>query len=195
MRTKSVMAGRIHRAAGAGAHDRRDLRHHARGQRVAKKDVGVAGQRRDALLDAGAAGVVQPDHRRAHAHGHIHDLDDLRRIGQGERAAEDGEILREDEHQPALDASVAGDEAVAVNLLLLHAEIGAAMGEQLVGLFEGAFVEQEGDALARRHLAFLVLALVAFLAPAGFGQAVALLQFFQLLFQSHAGNYKDDSGA
>ena len=35
------------------------------------------------------------------------------------------------------------------------------MGDQFVGLFEGAFVEQELDALARRHLAFLVLPFAA----------------------------------
>ncbi len=185
------MAGRIDGAAGARAHDGRDLRHHARGQRVAQEDVGIAGQRRDAFLDARSARVVQPDDRRADAHGHVHDLHDLRGVGLRQRAAEHGEVLGEDEHQPALDAAVAGDEAVAINLLLLHAEIGAAMGDQLVGLFEGTFVEQEGDALARRHLAFLVLALVTLFSAASFCQAVALLQFFQLLFQSHAGNYKE----
>ena len=40
-----------------------DLRHHARSQHVAQEDVGVAGQRNHALLDARAARIVEPDHR------------------------------------------------------------------------------------------------------------------------------------
>ncbi len=163
-----------------------------RGQGVAQKDVGIASQRRHPFLDARSTRIVQPDDRRPHAHGDIHDLHDLRGVGLRQRAAKDGEILREDEYQAAFDPPVAGDEAVAVHLLLLHAEIGAAVGEQFVGLFERALVEQEVDAPARRHLAFLVLALVALFSATGLGQAVTFLQFFQLLFQSHAGNYKED---
>ena len=106
---------RVDRAAGARSHDGGDLRDHARGQRVAQEDVGVAGERHHAFLDARAAGVVQADDGRADLHGHVHDLDDLGGVGLGERSAEDGEVLREDEDQPAVDAAVAGDEAVAVN--------------------------------------------------------------------------------
>ena len=177
-------------AAGARAHDGRDLRHHAGSQHVAQKDVGIAGQRHHAFLNARAAGIVQADDRRAHAHGHVHDLDDLGGVGLRERAAEDGEVLREDEHQPAFDAAIAGEEAVAEVLLLVHAEVGAAVGDQLVGLFEGAFVEQELDALAGRHLALLVFAGAALFASAGFGERVAALQFGQFLFQVHGRDYK-----
>ena len=46
---------RIDRAAGAGPHDQRDLRHHARGQHVALEHLGIAGERGDAFLDARAA--------------------------------------------------------------------------------------------------------------------------------------------
>ena len=88
-------------------------------------------------------------------------------------------------HQPAVDPPVAGDEAVAVELLLGHAEVAAAVRDQLVGFLEGAFIEQELDALARRHLAFFVLLLAALLAAAFFGQVVALLQLFQFLFEVH----------
>ncbi len=66
----------------------------------------------------------------------------------------------------------------------------AAMGDQLVGLFEGAFVEQELDALASRHLALLVLACPSFFASAGFGQRVAAFQLRQFLFKIHARDYK-----
>ena len=122
-------------------------------------------------------------------HGHVHDLDDLGGVGFGQRAAEDGEVLREDKHQAAFDTAIAGEEAVAEILLLFHAEVVAAMGDQFVGLFEGAFVEQELDALARRHLALLVLARPALFASACFGQRVAALQFGQFLFQIHARDY------
>ena len=76
-----------------------------------------------------------------------------------------------------VDGAVAGDEAVARNALLVHAEVGGAVGDELVGLLEGAVVEQQLDTLARRELACLVLALAAFRAPGFFGQGVAAFQF------------------
>ena len=105
---------RVDRAAGAGAEDRGDLRHDARGERVAQEDVGVAAERDDAFLDARAAGVVEADDRRAVPHREVHDLADLLGVRLGERAAEDGEVLREDVDEPAVDPAVAGDDAVAV---------------------------------------------------------------------------------
>ena len=75
---------RIHGTPCTGAHDGGDLRHYAAGQRVAQKNVGIASERHHALLDARASAVVQADDRRANAHRHVHDLDDLRcvRFGQ-----------------------------------------------------------------------------------------------------------------
>jgi hypothetical protein len=56
MKMKSVIAG-VDVAAGAGAHDQaRDLRDDAGGQHIALEDLGIAAERRDALLDARAAG-------------------------------------------------------------------------------------------------------------------------------------------
>ena len=63
------------------------------------------------------------------------------------------------------------------------------MGDELVGLFESAFVEQEFNALPRRHFALLVLARPAFFTSARFGKGVAALQFRQFLFQIHARDY------
>jgi hypothetical protein len=77
MKMKSVMAGRIHRAAGAGAHDHADLRDHAAGHHVALEHVGIAAERGHAFLDARAARVVEADHRRADLHRLVHDLADL----------------------------------------------------------------------------------------------------------------------
>ena len=49
---------RIHRASGAGSHDRADLRDDAARKRVAQKNVGVARERGYAFLDARAAGII-----------------------------------------------------------------------------------------------------------------------------------------
>ena len=84
-------------------------------------------------------------------------------------------LLGKDEGQAALDATVSGDEAIAVEFLLGHAEVGAAMGDQLVGLFESALVEQELDALAGGHLAFFVLPIAALGAATVCGKVVAPL--------------------
>ena len=59
-------------------------------------------------------------------------------VGLGQRAAEHGEVLREDEHRPAVDAPGAGDHAVAGDLLLVHAEVVALVHDELVELEEGA---------------------------------------------------------
>ena len=150
---------RVDGAAGARPHDRRDLRHDARRERVAEKDVRVAGEREHALLDARAAGVVEPDDRRAELHREIHDLHDLRGVGLRERSAEDGEVLREGEHLPAVHEAVAGDDAVAGHEMLVHPEIAAAVGDELVDLLEGAGVEEQLHPLARRQLARRVLLL------------------------------------
>ncbi len=160
------------------------------GENVAQEDVGVTGERHHAFLNARAAGVVEADDGSADAHGHVHHLDDLGGVGFGERAAEDGEVLSEDEDETAFDASVAGDEAVAEELLLVHAEVVAAVGDELVGLFEGAFVEEELDALAGGHLALLALRGDAGFASTGLGEGVAALQFGQFLLKVHAGDYK-----
>src|SRR6185437_14066415 len=137
------------------------------------------------FLNAGAARVVQPDQRRANAHGHIHDLHDLGSVGLGERAAKHGKVLREDEDKTAFDAAITSDESVARKLLRLHSEIRAAMGDEAVGLLERAFVQQKLNALARRELAFLMLPRAPLRPAARLGGSVALLQIVELLFQIH----------
>ena len=144
----------------------RDLRHDAGGQHVALEDLGVAAERRDAFLDAGAAGVVEADDGRADLHRLVHDLADLLGVRFGERAAEHGEVLAENEDQAAVDRAVAGHHAVAGHLLLGHAEIGAAVLDEHVPFLEDALVEQELDALARGELALGVLGIDALRAAA-----------------------------
>src|SRR5271165_4698561 len=102
-----------------------------------------------------------------------------------ERSAKHREVLRKHIHQPALDSPVASDESVAVNLLLGHAEVVAAVRDQLVGLFECALVEQKLDPLPGRHLALFVLAFAAFGAPAIFGELVPFVEFGNFLFEIH----------
>ena len=61
---------------------------------------------------------------------------------------------------------MAGDDAVARDDLLGHAEVEAAMGDELVELLERAGIEQQLDPLARRQLAGGVLAIEPRLAAA-----------------------------
>ena len=170
---------RIDRAAGAGAHNRADLRDHTAGKRIAQENFGVARERHHSLLNARAAGIVQADDGRALAQGEIHDFGDFRGVGFGERAAEDGEILREDVDQAAGDAAVAGDEAVAGRTLRFHAEIVGVVADEFVELFERAFIEQQVDAFAGAELALLVFALAALGAAAGFGFAIELAKLIE----------------
>ena len=60
----------------------------------------------------------------------------------------------------------------------VHAEIVAAVAHQFVHFLEGAFVEQQVDALAGGEFAFLVLAGAALFASAVFGRSVPSAQFF-----------------
>ena len=69
---KIIDAGRIHRAAGAGAHDQRDLRNDAGSARVAVEDLAIRSQRINTFLDACAAGIVQADERGAVLVSQVH---------------------------------------------------------------------------------------------------------------------------
>ena len=59
------------------------------------------------------------------------------------------------------------------------------MRDHFVEFLKGAFIQQEFNALTRGHLAFFVLALLAFLAASGFSQRITALKFRKLLFQVH----------
>ena len=83
-----------------------------------------------------AARVVESDHRRAVAHGEVHDLADLLGERFGERPAEHGEVLREDIHKTAVDAAVARHDAVAVVFLVLEPKVMRAMDDEAVELDE-----------------------------------------------------------
>ena len=152
---------------------------HAGGQDVPLEHLGIAAQRGDAFLDAGAPGIVEADDRRADLHRLVHDLADLFGMGFAERAAEHREVLAEHEHQSAVDRAVAGHHAVTGGLLLRHAEVDAAVLDEHVPFLERAFVAQDVDPFARGQLALAVLGLDPPIAAALAGSAAHLLQPFQ----------------
>ena len=137
----------------------RDLGDHAAGAHVAEEDVGVAAQADHALLDAGAAGVVDADERAAHLHREVHDLDDLLGEDLAQAAAEDGEVLAEEEDLAAVDRAVAGDDAVAQGRLSSRPKPWARWRANMSSSTKRARVEQQVDALAGGQLAARVLAL------------------------------------
>ncbi len=157
-------------------------------KRVAQEDVRVTAERQHTFLNARAAGVVEADHRRSGLHREVHDLDDLLRVGFRERAAEYGEVLREDERRATVDEAVAGDEAVAFDHLLIHAEIGAAVADEFVGFDEGAFIEQQIDALTGCEAALGVDLRLALGSTASFGGSVASAEFFESVGHEFQGN-------
>ena len=80
---------------------------------------------------------------------------------------------------------MAGDDAVAGDELLVHAEIAAAVGDQLVELLERAGIEQQLDPLAGGQLAGFVLAREALGAAAQLG---APLEVGEDVFGFHRGS-------
>ena len=155
-KVKSVRAGE-YSAARTGAHRHRDLWHDTRGEGVPHKDVAIAAEGPDALLHAGAARVVDADQRGAGLEGQILDLADLGRVRLAEAAAQHGKVLRKDIDQPAGDGTIAGYHAIAGEVAPGHAEIGGVVGDELVDLLEAALVEQQGQPLASRLFALVVL--------------------------------------
>lgn len=99
--------------------------------------------------------------------------------------AKNREILRENEYQPAIDASVTGDETISVVFALRESEVVGAVGDEAIGFFKRAFIQQELDPLPRRHLPVLMLTFTALFPAAFLRQLVAALQFLQLLFDIH----------
>lgn len=124
---------------------------------VAAEDLAVHAEGHDALLDTGAAGVVDADDGAARLEGEVHRLHDLLAEDLAEGAAEDREVLGEDGDGAAVDRSVAGHDSVAVRAVVLHAEVRGAVPGELVELHEGVLVEEQFDPLAGRQLALGVL--------------------------------------
>jgi len=127
-------------------------------------------------MNSRAAGIVKPHHRRAHPHGVVHDLADLFRVRLAERAAEDGEVLAEHEHQSPVDRAASGNDAIARHALLGHAEVRGAVLDEHVVFLERAVVEQQLQTLAGSELALGMLPLDPRLAAAQPGAGAALFK-------------------
>ena len=95
---------RVGAAAGRRAGDDRDLRDHAGQRHRLAEDPAVAGQRRGALLHAGAAGLDEPDHGDPRPLGRLQHADDRVGVALAERAAEERAVLRVAGDRPAVDA-------------------------------------------------------------------------------------------
>ena len=81
----------------------------------------------------------------------VHHLADLLGEDLAQRAAEDREVLREDEDLAAEDRPVAGDDGVAVRAAVHHPEVRLAVADVAVELDERARVAELLGALAREQ--------------------------------------------
>ena len=151
--------GGVDVTAGGRTHHQRDLRDDAGRVHVAPEDLAVEAEGDHALLDAGAAALVDPDDRAAVLHREVEDLHDLLAVDLTEAAAEDRDVLGEDRDGPPVDGAVPGDDAVAEGALGVHPEVAGPVPGELVELGEGARVQQGLDALAGGHLPRRVLLL------------------------------------
>jgi hypothetical protein len=84
----------------------------------------------------------------------------------------------------AIDASDAGDDAVAGNDLVLHPEIATAMGDELVDLLERPGIEQQIDALARGQLAGFMLPAETIVATPQRGAALEIFEVLECVHQA-----------
>ena len=150
---------RVDGAAGARPQDHADLGDHARRRDVAVEDAAVGVQRDDALLNARPGAVVEPDHRDPGGGGQVHHLVDLLGEDLAEGTAEDGEVLAEDAHPPAVDGAEAGDHTVGVGPVVLQPHAVGPVPGQHVELLERPLVEQVLDPLPGGQLALGVVLL------------------------------------
>ncbi len=176
---------RIDRPPGAGSHDRRDLGDDPRGQDVPQEDIGIAGEGVHPLLDPGAPRIVEADEGHTHLDRQVHDLADLLCVGHAERSTEAGEIIGEDVHRPPLDRAMPDHDAIAGELLLLHPEIGAAVGDQHVHFRKASRIEQHIEPFPRGEFAGLVLPFDPFGTSTRERCFFSSMKLLELLFVGH----------
>ncbi len=140
---------RVHGAAGARPEDDADLRDDARGADVPEEHAAVGLERDDALLDAGSRSVVEPDDRRTHRLGEIHQPVQLLAVDLSDGPGEHSEVLGVHERLATVDQPPAGDHSVGVGAGLVDAEAHRMVARQEPDLHERVVVEQRIDALAR----------------------------------------------
>ena len=140
---------RIHRPAGARAHDQADLRDHSGRAHVAHEHLAIAAERYHALLDPSPARVVDPDDRAAGLLRQLHHLDHLLAHRLTQRPTEHREVLAEHAHPPAVDQAETRHHRVRVRPVRLHLEIGRPMPHEHVQLLKRPRVQQLREPLTR----------------------------------------------
>jgi len=100
-------------------------------------------------------------------------------------AAHDGEVLRINIHQPAVDRAPAGHDAVAERLVLFQPELVVVMMHKGVNLAEAAGIKQHVQAFARGLLALIVLPLDPRLAAAQLAPGALGAQLLDLGADAH----------
>ncbi len=94
--------------------------------------------------------------------------------------------------QPSVYGSVTGNNGVAEELLFLHAEMGALVGDKCAYLSKRPFIQKLFYPFSGRKFAFFMLILDAFLTTALQGFLLHALQLFYL-FQSRHLNLLQES--
>ena len=174
---KSVSAGTVGGAAGAGAADQRDLRHRPGEHDVGVEDAAVAGQRVDALLHARAAGVVDEDERAAGLQRQLHHVGDLLAVdlaGRRRRATVKSWLARWIS-RPSTEARPVTTPSAGISLPAMPKLVARCWANRPISSKLSA-IDQRLDALARRQLARCVLLGEAL-------RAAALLEVLALLAQ------------
>ena len=146
-------------STGGRTHDQGDLRDDPAGVGVPAEDLAVEPEGDHALLNPGAATLVESDQRAAGLQREVDDLDDLLAVDLSEAAAEDRHVLAEHADRPVVDGPEAGDHTVSVGSPLLHPERRGAVPGELVELGERPRIQQQLDPLAGGLLALGMLLL------------------------------------
>jgi hypothetical protein len=108
-------------------------------------------------LDPCATRVLESDDRGARVESEVEDLADLVGYDPAETATKHGEVLSKNENMPTIDGAVAGDHGVAQGFLVLDAEPGRLVTDELIDLLERVLVEQGLDTFAGSEFACLML--------------------------------------
>ena len=169
--------GGIHRAACAGAHYGRYLRHNARCNGVAEEYVAVTGKRVNGFGYSCSAAVVKAYNGRAHFKRKVKHLAYLLCMHFAQRTAHNGEILCENIHESSVYHAVAGNHAVSGGLGIV-----AAFNE-CVKLNKAALIQQVVQPFAGGQLAGIMLLGYALFPAAGSDPVLLLVK--QIYLVSH----------
>ena len=162
----------------------RDLRNNSGREHVALEHFAVTAKRCNSLLDARSARIEEADDRRPGSHCQILDFRDFLRVRLRERTSEYGEILGKGKNGTAVHRTPSGNNAVAWDLALVHAELGRTVLDKHVELLERALVHEQLQALSRRQLSPLVLGFDARLSSAGTRARAAVFELLQHLLHA-----------